>query len=180
MTDRRAENLPQMLRRYERVLQELRSLIASRAHGEDHAARHDVAGDDPLTGYALVTDWQTFSPNFNSGVTINNGVFTHSRYLILQSLVIVEVTFTHGSSTSVTGQVRLDLPVEGAGSQKWIWDMSIVSDSGTFFKLTGAEMIPATPDWVRFRYGSEYMNATTPAPWGSGDEWMFRFMYRKG
>ena len=57
------------------------------------------------------TGWTTFVPTLGS-VTIGNGVFNYAKYKVIGKIGHVQVKFTLGSTSAVTGDIQLDVPTD--------------------------------------------------------------------
>ena len=64
------------------------------------------------TAYVTVADssgWTTFVPTFTA-LTIGNGTFNYAKFKVIGKTAHVQVKFVLGSTSAVTGDMRIDVP----------------------------------------------------------------------
>jgi len=134
--------------------------------------------------------WTAFTPTW-SGLTVGNGVYNTSHYTLVGKTIHVAIDFTLGSTSAVTGDLRVDVPVQI--SRKNIESTGLLYCS---FSDTGTTTLPAfaTPSTAfanRFllRYfltfagtnpvtvGQAQASATAPFTWASTDKISFSGTY---
>jgi hypothetical protein len=57
------------------------------------------------------TGWTTFVPSFTA-LTIGDGTFNYAKFKVIGKTAHVQVKFTLGSTSAVTGDMRIDVPTE--------------------------------------------------------------------
>lgn len=152
------------------------NLVALGLKQLDHGGLSGLADNDHPQ-YALGSE-DVWTPTFNSGVTQGNGVWAIARWFKLGGLVFVQADFTHGTTTSVTGEVRLNLPVNTDAAGTWVWSSSFYNDGGVRVSMAGAvQIIDLPPQCARFFIGADWLKNTHPTTWVTGDVWQFRLWY---
>ena len=77
--------------------------------------------------------WTTWTPSYN-GLTVGNGTVV-SKYIQIGKLVVVKYYFQMGSTSSVTGQIQISLPIAPTGSDYTAGyaapTMGLINDAGT-------------------------------------------------
>ena len=77
----------------------------------------------PNLGATNFADWITWTPTYTN-LTIGNGTVT-ARYQQINKIVNFSFNLTFGSTTAITGGIRISFPVTAATSQA-AWDAQIV------------------------------------------------------
>lgn len=124
--------------------------------------------------------WETYTPTFTN-ITVGNGSFT-ARYGRIQNLVFVDVSFTLGSTSSVSGSgaCAISLPVTAyAATGNPILGTAQYYDSGSLryfgFVLYNNSTTFAAGYDTSNRYQEIY--SLGPFTWGAGDQMAFHFFY---
>jgi hypothetical protein len=66
------------------------------------------------TSYVTVADgsgWTTFVPVFGN-LTVGNGTFDYAKYKVIGKTINIQVRFTLGSTSAVTGAITIEAPTE--------------------------------------------------------------------
>jgi len=137
-----------------------------------------MADSSQSTGIKWGGDWTSFSPT-TSGFTLGNGTLV-GRFGRVGKTVSVYYRIILGSTSSVSGDIRLGLPTSNVGfggASGWGEDVS----TGSVYTMT----IPITTDtaFLRFTatngtYGtSSDASATVPFTWATGDQIITSFSY---
>jgi hypothetical protein len=154
----------------------------------------DAAADQVLTGTgsgtsawgAVPTPWTAWTPG-TYGITVGDGTQT-ANYTVVGDLAFWEYRFLLGSTSAVTGEVRLTMPATmndfniGGVSGDVMFENADGSDYvGHVFRLNTTT--------VRLRYGdaagdsnhlrSADLSATVPMTWASGDSMNAKGWFRK-
>lgn len=66
--------------------------------------------------FAALPVWTTWAPTWAAGLSAGNGSWDYARYVKIGKTLILQGEFTFGSSTTVTGAVKLDSPLSLEGS----------------------------------------------------------------
>ena len=66
-------------------------------------------------GLNQIADGVSFTPTWNTGVTVGNGTVT-AKYFEVNELVFYTVDFALGSTSAITGDVRLEHPIQADGT----------------------------------------------------------------
>lgn len=125
------------------------------------------------TGLKWGGDWTAFTPTW-TGITIGNGT-TSGRYIQVGKSVFLTAIITLGSTSSVTGQVRLTLPNSWtAKTDNAPSGLCQLKDTGVAFYA--GFCIPGSTSITLQRVGVTGSNtffgsvdATNPFTWGNGD-----------
>jgi hypothetical protein len=152
--------------------------------------RLDVHNGTAFVPAVSVGAWTAFTPTWTN-LTVGNGVYNTSHYTLVGKTVHVAIDFTLGSTSAVTGDLRVDVPVQI--SRKNIGSTGLLYCS---FSDTGTATLPAfaTPSTAfanRFllRYfltfagtnpvnvGQGLVSATAPFTWVSTDKILFSGTY---
>jgi len=129
------------------------------------------------TGIKWGGGWTNYSPSVG-GITKGNGTEV-ARYRQIGKMVEIFYQFTLGSTSSVTGQVTVNPPINS------VYTLAIacgfMSDSGTEYP-SGIYMpvnviYPKSLNTSGTYLANNQLNGTTPFTWGSGDFFNFNFAY---
>jgi hypothetical protein len=135
--------------------------------------------------------WTTWTPSYTN-LTLGNGTEV-AEYLVIGDLVHVRYLLTWGSTTSITGNVSISLPVTASTSiddpdiggglmgNAMLFDTSAVKPIlGTPFQISSTQF-RITPNIETGSYvnGGGVMQATTPFTWATTDNVQATFWYRK-
>jgi hypothetical protein len=131
---------------------------------------NDVASNINETGdYA----WTSFVPVLNNVTFGNAGLDFEYRY-ISENTMHIRGVYTHGSTSSISGTISLDLPdsrtIRSDGGAS-LGNITIL-DSGTRWYLGIARGLPGDDNLVLFvADGASYVvNGASPTSWASGDQ----------
>ena len=125
----------------------------------------------------------SFTPTW-SNVTVGNGTLNYATYVRVQNLVFVQVQFTLGSTSAVTGNAFIEAPVAPANGVQGPCGVSIFGDTSASATYTGVVsmnigFLQAIPINVAGTYGSyQITSATVPFTWTTGDVIQFEASYR--
>jgi len=123
--------------------------------------------------------WTSYVPTW-SGVTIGNAVVT-AFYSQVGKTVSITISYTHGSTTSITGQIMFSLPVtaasrySGSGVGQYIIGNCYIEDAGIagytgFFRSGGTTSVTLTAAGTAGTFlNNTGANATSPFTWSTGD-----------
>jgi hypothetical protein len=153
--------------------------------------RLDVHNGSAFVPALSIGAWTAFTPTWVAGLTVGNGVYNTSHYTLVGKTVHFAIDFTLGTTSAVTGQLILDMPVELSRKN--------IGTTGMFyctFSDTGVATIPgfataSTTSSNRFlvRYlvtaaGTNPINlnvglvsATAPFTWAATDKIIFSGTY---
>jgi hypothetical protein len=125
----------------------------------------------------------SFTPTW-SNVTVGNGTLNYATYVRVQNLVFVQVQFTLGSTSAVTGNAFIAAPVTPANGVQGpcgVATFGDVSASATYTGVTSMNIgfLQAIPVNVAGTYGVfAPTSATIPFTWTTGDIIQFEASYR--
>ena len=135
-------------------------------------------GAAPSASYNYATHTPTYT-NFTSG----NGTLQYSRYVQIGNFVHYYGAFTLGSTSSVTGEIGLNLPVTAANNLYYLPGNCILVDAGTA-DYQGAAMITSTTGIVlkALNAASTYtsqtsVSSTIPFTWTNTDQFRWNIVY---
>ena len=131
------------------------------------------------------TDW---TPSFAAGVTVGNGSVS-GNYQQVNELIVVQGSFVLGSTSAITGEVRVDLPVNAVNTfelSNSTFVQILDTSASRYFRGSGRAQ-NATE--VRLRVliaetgSSDYVYAkafssSIPMSWASGDRLEWLSIYR--
>ena len=125
----------------------------------------------------------SFTPNW-TGLTVGNGTLNFAVYTQVQKLVFVQVQFTLGSTSSVTGNISFAAPVaQATPAQNQLGvvqfaDASISAGFIGYVSISGSSLqlvpINASGTYASFTNAS----ATIPFTWATGDVIVMSSTYR--
>jgi hypothetical protein len=125
----------------------------------------------------------SFTPTW-TGLTVGNGTLNDAKYVRVQNLVYVQVTFTLGSTSAVTGNIFISPPVATLnGSQNAIGvglmaDVSTGAIYTTTSSLAGGN-IQSLPTVASGTYTTTTSaSSIVPMTWTTGDVITFCATYR--
>jgi hypothetical protein len=160
------------------------------ATANDTPARLPVGGNNLVltadsgetTGLKWSPDWTTFTPVFTN-LTVGNGTVANARYLQVGKVVNVHLELTLGSTSSVTGGIRLDLPVTAKQSEVWLpagmyqdaSPITFIFGYGYLFSTTGIQFYGVDSSATYAKFTST--NSTTPITWTTSDALYIDFTY---
>jgi len=132
------------------------------------------------------TDW---TPTFSTGVTVGNGTVS-GTYQRINDLIVVQGSFELGSTSAITGDVRVDLPVDASGSfELSVGTTCMLRDQSAGREYQGAALT-FSGSQVRLRVlqrdtGNNYVfaaaiSSSNPMTWATGDRIQWTQIYRVG
>ena len=149
----------------------------------------NATGDLRIGGTAVgeaVTTWQ---PTWDSGVTVGNGTVTTSYY-VLNDFVYYTVDFELGSTSAITGDIRIYHPF--TADSKWqvaanLSGFAYDYSSATYYAVMGRTYLEArsTVRYARQHAGTNQaiyarqFSSTEPFTWGTSDRLVFSTWYKK-
>lgn len=165
------------------------STLDSPSHAGQHANINDAmeAVQAKLgVGAGTIGTWTSYTPSFTN-FTLGNGTVEYARYAEVNGLVFVHVDVTLGSTSSVSGDIRVSLPVTAARPN----DNPLVTVGvGRAFDSSTSSVYWLTPYIVATTEVRLYVTATTstyayrantsstvPISWNTGDAFQISFTY---
>jgi hypothetical protein len=153
---------------------------------KDGAADIEALGDaiDTSAGNTWLP-WTSFTPTW-SGLTIGNGVYDYSKYQIIGKTAFVNIRFSLGSTSAVTGDLVLTLPANlTRNSLNGLNSTAVFGDLGTanYIGIITQSGASTTQWFVRpINAASTYAvlgacSATVPHIWGVNDTITFNVSY---
>ena len=149
----------------------------------------NATGDLRIGGTAIgeaVTTWQ---PTWDSGVTVGNGTVTTS-YHVLNDFVYYTVDFELGSTSAITGDIRIYHPF--TADSKWQVAANLSGfaydwSSASYYVVMGRTYLEArsTVRYARQTSGTsqgifaQNFTSTDPFTWGTSDRLVFSTWYKK-
>lgn len=142
-----------------------------------------------LTADALnsIGEAETWTPTFHSGVTVGNGTLV-AYYQQVNDVVAYSFSLTFGSTSAVTGNVRVSVPVAGQddsevalGSQCTYWDNSAARTYyGQGQKFGTSSFRPYIYRADSTHVFGDPLGASAPFTWTTGDIMTVGGVYRVG
>jgi hypothetical protein len=134
-----------------------------------------------LNAIAAIT---SFTPTWTN-LTVVTGTNT-GRYALVNELVFMQVDVEFGSTTSITGQVVLDLPVEaasfrldGSGGQVWLEDATSTDYFGAIIRNNTTSVIVRVWNSSGTYVSSNDLSSTVPFTWTTNDKLTITHWYRQ-
>lgn len=163
-------------------------LIAASA--ADTPARLAVGANDLLltaasgeaTGLKWAGGWSTWTPTYNAGITVGNGTIT-ARYAQIGKTVTAFWKFVLGSTSAIGSNPEISLPVTGSTDSVGTRGTGAILDAGVRWFVAGADMTATTKIvfiviGANLNYATEeYLTATVPITWATGDTLTFSITY---
>ena len=144
----------------------------------------DFVAGQVLTAAELngIGESTAYTPTFTN-ITVGNGTLDF-KYVQIQKLVFVKGTLTFGSTTSISGNPNMTLPVTSATYPGLTpLGMTRIFDSGAAAYYGLMQYVSTTDVGIRL-FGTSgtliagtAMNATTPFTWTTNDEINLQFVY---
>ena len=152
-------------------------------------AQHLIAGTGSIG--CLITNrieglnWSTYLPSW-TGLTVGNGTLSFARYSVIGKTVTVFIKLIWGSTTSISGDVSVSLPVPafyGYTSETRPTGGAEFFDSGTarywgFLRFDSTTTVRLTAGLASGTYlGSAEISSTVPFTWTTNDQINLAFSY---
>lgn len=126
----------------------------------------------------------SFTPVWTN-LTVGNGTNT-GRYAVVNELVFMQVDVVFGSTTSISGEVRLELPVEadafrldGTGGQVWYEDDTGTDYNGGTMRFNSTEILLRVWNSSTTYLSGTALSSTIPFTWATSDKLTVTHWYRK-
>jgi hypothetical protein len=122
----------------------------------------------------------TYTPTFTN-LTVGNGTLT-AEYFRVQNVVSVTVAVVFGSTTSISGDVTVTLPIARAGGQglrlatAQYNDPGVQNFNGTVFFSTSV-LTSCNPRTLGTNNNIGFLSSTVPFTWATGDNLHFSAQY---
>lgn len=151
----------------------------------------DFSSGDVLTAADMnaIGTWTDYSASVAyNNVTVGNGTTNYALYAQLNDLIIVQLQFTLGSTSSVTGIIEVSLPVtaDQPGSQP-----QVTCGYGRIFDASTSSVYWCTPYLITSSSARIYVNnatstyvyrsntgSTTPITWSINDSFQAMMIYK--
>jgi len=126
----------------------------------------------------------TASASGGVGLTVGNGTWDFAGYVQVQNLVIYQVEFTLGSTSAITGNIAIGLPISSKSySTSMMYGIGALIDTGTQTYPAYCRSINAT-NFVLHSYNAsgtyatqQNSSATVPFTWTTGDRFTATVIY---
>lgn len=144
----------------------------------------DAASTNGIKWAAVSTGgtYSTWTPT-RTNWTLGNGTET-ARYTQIGKFVHLEYKVIWGSTSSISGDLQISLPVTAKGTQDSFLGNVAILDSGTAWYLGRVVLDGSTTtmSFVALKADSTYqtystVNATTPMSWATNDRLVFNLVY---
>lgn len=146
-----------------------------------------TSATDMAFTWTTLGSWTNYTPTA-TGWTIGNGIITDTKYAQIGKIVFVVVNFTFGTTSSVTSQIRVSLPVNSVANGTPILSSTCkMLDASASQTFTGFVIQNAgnntSVDLQVIRASGTYadqvnVNATIPMTWTSTDSFSLAFCYQ--
>ena len=137
-----------------------------------------------------VAEAVSFTPTWESGVTVGNATQT-AHYYELNDMIVLQVDFGLGSTSAITGDVRMALPINSAGTFDQAANLTgfAYDASSAIYRRVMGTAFNGTA--VRIRYMKQdtaaaqglfgaALSATLPISWTNSDRLVFATSYKRG
>lgn len=135
--------------------------------------------------------WTSWTPSWTN-LTVGNGT-TVAEYLTIGDLIHVRLLFTWGTTTSITGNVSISLPVNASTSIDdpdiggGLMGNAMLFDTSAVKPVLGVPYLSSSTLWrisplietATYVNGGSVLQSTTPFTWASTDNIQATFWYRK-
>ena len=142
---------------------------------------------DVLTAADLnaIGTWTAFTPTFTTGLTVGNGTVT-GYYTTINKIAFVTISLEFGSTTAITGDIRVQIPVGAPTSfdlAAFVQGNAYDASTADYFKLMGRaygvnEFRLRCMGTSGSAASALALSATVPFTWGTGDRLDFGSYYR--
>jgi hypothetical protein len=132
------------------------------------------------------TDW---TPTFSTGVTVGNGTAS-GFYQRVNDFVIVQGNFVLGSTSAITGDVRVDVPVNALNTYELAVGTKVMLDDDSFNREYQGVGYAFSSSKVRLRVlkndtGNDCVfasavSSSVPFTWTTNDRLQWTSIYRVG
>lgn len=136
-----------------------------------------------------IGETETWMPTFQSGVTVGNGTLS-GYYQRVNDFVIVQGSFELGSTSAITGDVRVTVPVAASdfyglsvGTTVQFLDVSTTtywSGSGRVYGASAVRLRALLRDTGNNYVAAKPISSTAPFTWATGDRINWTQTYRVG
>ncbi len=156
-----------------------------------------MANPFPFSGGAIlnasdlnsISEAVSFTPDWQTGVTLGNGA-TSAHYYEVNDMIFLQVNLLLGSTSAITGDVRLGLPLNAAATFEQAANLTgFAYDASTaiYRRVMGSGFNGTA---VRIRYMKQDtaaaqgvfaapLSATLPIPWTTNDRLVFATSYKR-
>jgi hypothetical protein len=128
--------------------------------------------------------WQSYTPTLTN-ITVGNGTFTSAKYAQIGKTIHLQVIFTFGSTSAVTGNPVVSLPVTAksdfTGQQANVGSCSL--NAGGVFNVGNVQLLTTTTcRMYATNAAGTYLalanlSSTVPGTWTTGNYFGFSFTY---
>ena len=132
------------------------------------------------------TDW---TPSFTTGVTVGDGTVS-GTYQRVNDFIVVQGTFVLGSTSAITGDVRVDVPVNASDSRELAVGTKVLLDDDSFgreyqgvgstFSVSQVRLRVLKNDTANDCVFASALSSSVPFSWASGDRIHWTSVYRVG
>lgn len=130
-----------------------------------------------------IATFTSFTPTWTN-LTVGNGTNT-GRYAQVNELVFMQVDLVFGSTTSISGDVRLTLPVEadsfrldGTGGQVWFEDDTGTDYNGGTMRFNSTEITLRVWNTSGTYLSGTALSSTVPFTWTNPDKLTVTHWYK--
>jgi hypothetical protein len=166
-------------------------LLTSPSHSLSHSDLNDAVEAleaKVAIGNTVLGSYISYTPSFSSGVTIGDGVGS-GAYCRVNDFVHVYGVFTLGSTSAVTGNIDVDIPVQlNAGMRviNSVYGFVNLFDTSTSGRFDGGTLYNGTATSITLRVQtasgtyvtSAALSATVPFTWAVDDKIQWNLYYR--
>ena len=132
----------------------------------------------------------SFTPDWQTGVTVGNATQT-AHYYELNDMIFLQVDFSLGSTSAITGDVRMGLPINSAGTFPQganLTGFAYDASTANYWRVMGTAFDGSA---VRVRYirqsgaaaaavFASALSSTAPFTWSTSDRLVFATSYKRG
>jgi hypothetical protein len=126
--------------------------------------------------------WTSYTPTYEN-LTLGNGTMT-ARYKQIGKTVVVNVGFSFGSTSSISGSVKISIPVTAKNDVSYTLFPSWMFDTSVGTQLMGSMILEDSTKLTVIANKSDgtyvsttIISSTIPWTWATGDRIAFAFVY---
>jgi hypothetical protein len=136
-----------------------------------------------------ISEAVSFTPDWQTGVTLGNGT-TSAHYYEVNDMIFLQVNLLLGSTSAITGDVRMGLPINAAGTFEQAANLTgfAYDASSAIYRRVMGTAFNGTA--VRIRYMKQdtaaaqglfgaALSATLPISWTTSDRLVFATSYKR-
>ena len=136
-----------------------------------------------------IGDATAFTPSWATGVTVGNAIQT-ANYIEVNDLIFLQVNLQLGSTSAITGDVRMNLPITASGTFEvaaYLTGIIYDTSSGAYYRVMGTAYGSSA---LRIKYLRQSgaaaapiyaysLSSSLPFTWANTDRLIFATSYKR-